>query len=258
MAKYTGRPRGGMRTRYWAAKREHRDWPRVIAEGDSWFDYPMNDDVIDHLLDKNQCAVYALSHHGDEVEDMIAKAEWLPHLHKEQPRCMLLSGGGNDLLGEPMARMLRDRKEVSDKTELVIESALKRQIAKLRGIYQRAIAATNAISPGLPIIGHGYDYALPTGRKTKFLWCGVAGHWIKRQTDEKGIKKFDEAAYVVTVLIDAFYDMLSDLAQKNPTFHLVDCRGLVAEDEWRDEIHPNKKGFAKVAKKFKEVIDGLP
>jgi hypothetical protein len=86
----------------------------LIAEGDSWFDYPMQD-VIRLLEDDHLFDVESVAHKGDCVEDMAHSegqfeefARRLEKLLRENkiPRAILLSGGGNDIAGDEFAILL--------------------------------------------------------------------------------------------------------------------------------------------------------
>lgn len=43
----------------------------VVAEGDSWFDYPPHRDILDHLVDLYGWRVRRLSRAGDTLENMV-------------------------------------------------------------------------------------------------------------------------------------------------------------------------------------------
>ena len=79
----------------------------LIAEGDSWFDYPLYD-VLQILEDDYLYDVESVAHKGDTVEDMAHSGgqfeEFARRLEKllrdnKVPRAILLSGGGNDIAG---------------------------------------------------------------------------------------------------------------------------------------------------------------
>ena len=74
----------------------------LIAEGDSWFDYPFHD-VLQMLEDDFLYDVESVAHKGDTVEDMAHSGgqfeEFARRLEKllranKVPRAILLSGGG--------------------------------------------------------------------------------------------------------------------------------------------------------------------
>src|SRR6185369_9662547 len=86
----------------------------LIAEGDSWFDYPLHD-VLRLLEDDFLYDVESVAHKGDCVEDMAHSQgqfeEFARRLEKllrdgKVPKAILLSGGGNDIAGDEFAILL--------------------------------------------------------------------------------------------------------------------------------------------------------
>ena len=80
--------------------------PRVIADGDSWFDYPdillTGGAVINHLEDISGVEILNTAHYGDSVEQMLGveKRQRIEALLKNPGFDILLfSGGGNDIVG---------------------------------------------------------------------------------------------------------------------------------------------------------------
>src|SRR5262245_21786807 len=80
----------------------------LVAEGDSWFDYPFHD-VLQMLEDEYLYDVESVAHKGDTVEDMAhsggqfdAFARLLEKLIRQGrvPNAILLSGGGHDVRSE--------------------------------------------------------------------------------------------------------------------------------------------------------------
>src|SRR5262245_2611461 len=71
--------------------------PVLVAEGDSWFEFPiLLDDVLDHLM--REFAVLSLAAAGDLLSDMAADDEFSEAIATEGADFFLLSGGGNDML----------------------------------------------------------------------------------------------------------------------------------------------------------------
>ncbi len=79
----------------------------LLAEGDSWFDYPFFD-VIEELEEGFNYSVESVAHKGDTVEEMAYDVNQLDKLARKLeklgregkvPRAILLSGGGNDIAG---------------------------------------------------------------------------------------------------------------------------------------------------------------
>jgi hypothetical protein len=95
------------------AKRQEQFWDRiqqdfrknknnivVLAEGDSWFDHPFLQDIIDHLNRNKNVAVFSLAFAADWLDNMLYQGEYIDMLSVIKPDVFMVSGGGNDLLGD--------------------------------------------------------------------------------------------------------------------------------------------------------------
>jgi hypothetical protein len=72
----------------------------VLAEGDSWFNYPVIlTDIIDRISMDKDLAVYSIASGGDWLLNMLNAREYVEELSISHPDWFLISGGGNDLVG---------------------------------------------------------------------------------------------------------------------------------------------------------------
>ena len=220
---------------------------RVVAEGDSWFQYPiLLDDVVDQLFDDPGLAILCLSGAGDTLDGMISDDEIGPALRNERPALFMLSGGGNDMVGDGrLARMLRpfDPALAADGYP---NQAFQRFEAEIEDAYRTLIGRLTTSFPGLTVLIHGYDHALP----------GRGGSWLATPMRSIGITDAGLQRRIVQVLIDRFNTRLAAIAGDFPgrVIH-VDCRGVVRPDGlWKDELHPTDLGFARVAARFRDAI----
>ena len=72
----------------------------VLAEGDSWFNYPIIlTDIIDRISMDKELAVYSIASGGDWLLNMLKGREYVEELSIAHPDWFLISGGGNDLVG---------------------------------------------------------------------------------------------------------------------------------------------------------------
>lgn len=72
----------------------------VLAEGDSWFNYPIIlSDIIDLISSDPDLAVYSVAAGGDWLLNMLSAREYVEELSVLHPNVFLISGGGNDLVG---------------------------------------------------------------------------------------------------------------------------------------------------------------
>jgi len=73
----------------------------VLVEGDSWFEYPVFiKDISDYLEKRPNLALYSLAHGGDWVANMISNLEYEYDYVKIKPDVFIISGGGNDMVGD--------------------------------------------------------------------------------------------------------------------------------------------------------------
>lgn len=247
----------------------------LIAEGDSWFDYPMQD-VLRLLEDDHLFDVESVAHKGDCVEDMAHSKgqfeEFARRLEKllrdaKVPRAILLSGGGNDIAGDEFAILLNHATSTlpplnEDIVRGVVDVRLKEAYASiLSGLT--AIAKSYLGRP-IPIVTHGYDYPIPDGRGFLGGWWQLPGPWLKPGFQRKGHDDLAKNTLVIVQLIDRFNAMLAAMSAL-PEFahvHYLDLRGTLKHDatykkHWANELHPNATGFDLVTKKFADLLDKL-
>ena len=234
--------------------------PVLLAEGDSWFQYPVFlQDVVDHLLpDFN---VLCLSAAGDELRSMVKEGEYrdyLLRLASEVPfRAMLISAGGNDVVGEQLHLLLRDHDPARDAAGHLDIARWEQKIANILAGYESMIAAVHEVMPGLPILMHGYDHALPL--PTQGFRVPPLDGWVGEPMRARGIPDGPLQEEIVRLMIDGINEALERLAGgnvaggKHPRVFLVDNRGVVA-GRWHDELHPLDAGFAAVTAKFRDVL----
>jgi len=242
--------------RYEYTCRWRPDWTRVLAEGDSWFDYPLADDVIDHIGGvRFRYQAYCLAEKGDRLDEIAKSGEWFPKLQDVNPKYILFSGGGNDLIKTYLPDLLNDRSAVRGKAGIVRKARLNAALKALREMYVAMVVATNAMRPKTPILGHGYDYIVPNGKGAGLGPFELVGPWVEPVMEGKGIDDMEERCYAMGVIMDGFNGMLEDVAGhelKDKNYTYIDCRGTLSEDDWNDEIHPNTGGFEKIATRFVE------
>jgi len=244
----------------------------LVAEGDSWFDYPMQD-VLRLLEDDYLYDVESVAHMGDCVEDMAHSPgqfeEVARRLEKllgqsKVPRAILLSGGGNDIAGDEFAILLNHAtSSLPPLNESIVSGVID---VRLKAAYVRILSGLTAISKSylgkpLPIVIHGYDYPLPDGRGFMGGWWKLPGPWLKPSFVRKGHADFATNSKLISEVIDRFNVMLASVCSL-PAFshvHHLDLRGTLKGDKklWANELHPSSAGFDLVTKKFADVIDKL-
>jgi hypothetical protein len=219
---------------------------KLLAEGDSWFLYPiLLRDIIDNL--SPDYAIYSIAAAGDTLENMmrgIGHFEELIEQHKFEG--FLLSAGGNDIAGDLLRTYLSTRPPpvkspasyLSNRFEVFLSDTRER----LNGLFGRLTSRF----PDLKIFTHGYDWPFPHN----------GGHWLEPAFLAQEIPKAVQSE-ILKLMIDRYYQMLGELADKHRGRVLVaDCRGSVGEfKEWFDELHPLNPGYTRAAGKFRSLIN---
>ncbi|MBI5100305.1 MAG: SGNH/GDSL hydrolase family protein [Nitrospirae bacterium] len=231
---------------------------KILAEGDSWFEYPMDKGgVIDHLENLLNVPICNMAHHGDEVRQIMGvsqREELQTRLSDDELRfdALLFSGGGNDLVGDQFCLWLNDYKSGGSPGALINRSRLAAVLAIIEAGYRDLIAITKALSPETKIFLHGYDFPMATGKGVCFV-----GPWLKPSLELRGIE--DEAAQfeVVKEILTQFASILKSLAASNPgrVFYVPTQNTLQPTPSWwANEIHPSSAGFMKIAEVFEAEI----
>lgn len=247
----------------------------LVAEGDSWFDYPMQD-VLQVLEDDYLYDVESVAHKGDCVEDMAYSAGQFEELARrlekllgngKVPRAILLSGGGNDIAGDEFAILLNHAaSSLPPLNESIVSGVVD---IRLKDAYVSILSGLTTITKNylgrpLPIVVHGYDHPVPDGRGFMGGWWALPGPWLKPGFAKKGHLDQTANTKLVAGLIDRFNTMLQSVTSL-PTFahvHYLDLRQTLRNDasykkDWANELHPSKSGFDLVTKKFADVIGKL-
>lgn len=228
--------------------------PRLVSEGDSWFLHPLLLDVIDHLLrGRNPLAVWSTDCAGDTLstmwKDRKTRGEYWNHIFWSNPRptIMLLSAGGNDLLGEgKLYFLLNDYRRGMTADELVNKTEVAKVLPPIMNLFSSVLSELERDFPRIRLIAHGYDYPRP-----------MNDIWIGQPMRRRGIPAGQLQRAVVKVLMDMYNTTLQSTLANFSNATYVNLRGVVPAGEWDDEIHPNGDGFAKVAAKIRTAINSL-
>jgi lysophospholipase L1-like esterase len=244
----------------------------LIAEGDSWFDYPFHD-VLSELEDGFGFDIESVAHMGDTIEDMAYTGGQLDDFSRlvekvlrtgVRPRAILLSGGGNDVVGDEFAILLNHAaSSIAGLNDSIVTGVIDQ---RARDSYATILSAITAICTAhvgqpIPIIVHGYDYPVPDGRG--FLGGGgpLPGPWLEPGFRRKGYAQMAQRRQICVDLIDRFNTMLKGLAGKTPFAHVkfLDLRNTLTtgtnyKADWANELHPTERGYEKVAAKFASVV----
>lgn len=249
----------------------------LVAEGDSWFDYPLHD-VLSLLDDDYGYDVHSTAHKGDAVEVMAYGEGQLDDFSRclEQvlrsgtaPKAILLSGGGNDVAGDAFAMLINHRlSPVPGLNAFILQGVLQERI---RLAYVRILSAVTQLSTSylgraLPILMHGYSYPVPDGRGFLGGWGPLPGPWLEPGFRAKGYADLVERIRIAEQLIDAFNGMIEELVAMPDFAHVryIDLRPELSNRPadyrkwWANELHPTGRGFDAIAARFAAVLAALP
>ena len=231
---------------------------RIVAEGDSWFQYPIIlEDTLDHLY--KRYAICSFAEAGDTLENYLKKREYVEAIRTEGAKFFLVSGGGNDVVGEEMKGFLRDKPDANDNTpKRYLNDAFEKQLKRLEELYIKMFDELLTLKQSPHIIVHCYDYIIPIdtrlpGNQGKSSWSGK--HMIAA-----GIEPQSEREKLTEYMIDQFASMLEKLSNtkkyKNKV-SFINTRKTVNRNSWHDEIHPTSEAYALVANKFIKEIERI-
>lgn len=239
---------------------------QVVAEGDSWFDYPYpvpfwGGGIIPRLQAKLGVPILNLSDAGDEVRFMLGVKQrkvLTAHLAAGCPAggpwdALLFSGGGNDIVDNPMALWIRDWDPALPAAAHIHQPRFDMALAMVRAGYEDLIGLRDQLSPNTHLVFHGYDFAIPDGRGVCHL-----GPWLKPTFDLRKFPNLAARQAVVTAMLEQFAAMLQSLAAQ-PKVTFINGQGTLPAQKsaWHNELHPSKAGFQKFADIFHRELKAL-
>jgi hypothetical protein len=231
----------------------------LLAQGDSWFDYPLplthHSGIIDQLkgLHTQAPEILSLAHYGEAAEAMLGVKKLhelidaLRNPDNGKFDAILFSGGGNDLAGDQFRLWLKDAQAVgNDSSKAIDEARLADILGVVAAAYTDLFQARDRFAPGTPVFGHAYDFAIPTGEGV----CCI-GPWLKPGLDDRGWRDASVGTKIVKTLLLRFDALLADLeAQASNNFIYVRTQGCLLPSQWANELHPTPDGFKTVTKRF--------
>ena len=233
----------------------------LLAHGDSWFDYPLNGndlalhstDIIAQLqsMGDTQPLILNISHYGDATTEEMSltrqqrliqaiddKANWA---NDSAPDAILFSGGGDDIAGNQFCIYLDYDRGLNTPRFLGV-------LDMVRASYLDLFAFRDAKAPGVPVIGHTYDFPIPNGKHPPCV-----GPWL--QPSLEFTRNSATGTAILYRALTEFKQMLATLAvDPANNFILIDTQGTLAPAEWANELHPIPAGFQQLATKFVETL----
>ena len=242
-------------------------YPAMLAIGDSWFWYPLPtghnllQQLSEQVLKPDYANILSLGYVGARLQDYVEgrfaddfQAELGP-ANAPYYAAVLISGAGNDAVDYSLA--LKNRCSGIGAPRLCFDEAgfdgLLRRLSGWMGRTIHDIRWAWSAAPALRqprVFIHCYDYAPPNGKGAQLAGLPLPfGPWLKPAMDRAEVR--DDAEFrrdLVKLLIDRIHDTYALYDDEARLVHLVDSRGcLDAERDWDNELHPNSRGFRKLA-----------
>jgi hypothetical protein len=259
----------------------------LILEGDSWFSYPVYDEVTEALREEFNYKTRSAAHHGDTAQEIAYLPNQLRQFEalfedlasdKHVARAILLSCGGNDVMDALGALMNAKTSGLGVWNKAVVDAVVQEQVPlAISTLVGRAVAFSERyFRQRRPVFLHGYGNPVPDGRGYRLL-LNLSGPWMKPvfarkgyvSAEEQPTSELQENADAMEELMALFNQTvlpgLRDAANASygeTVVHCVDVRGTLSSDlagdayevDWRDELHPTGDGFRKVATAIHESI----
>jgi hypothetical protein len=161
---------------------------------------------------------------------------------------ILFSVGGNDLAGNQFRLWLQDATGGGTNPANGLNQARVDDVLGIvRAAYEDLFIARDRATPGLPIFGHSYDFAIPNGVPA----CPGTGPWLQPGLNDRGWTDPGVARQIVKLLLEQFATMLDGFdADPHKYFVHVRTQGTLSDNQWANELHPTPDGFAAIAAKF--------
>ncbi len=264
----------------------------VLAEGDSWFTWPMHPwegkTVVAALEARRKgerpIAAVSVANPGALIATMATKhnedlalachAPWLAN--KARYDAVLLSAGGNDLLDDATLRVVLPHPNLHvpggnylhgfldvaafETVLTAIMDAYAWLFANLPDYVFALPAELAAPARRLPVVVHGYAEAIPTQDARRFLGLVQIGPWLGRRMASIGVPTATQRK-IARDIVAGFNTRLAALATATNAapnarvdVHYVDLRPLIDEDDFDDEIHLKQAAIRRVANRIAEVL----
>ena len=226
----------------------------ILAEGDSWFNYPLSRDTIGWIKADGtpRPLMLNLAHYGDVATQMLGVTqrqriiENLSDPENGTFDALLFSGGGNDIAGDQFCLWVNQFVAGTDPVQGIDRQRLADMIGVINAAYVDLIQVRDAIAPGCVIFMHAYDFAQPTGQGV----CGF-GPWLKPSLDFRGWSDPALGTQIVKEVLLLLDRLLVQIEQRNQNVIYVRTQGTLSPDsDWTNELHPTEPGFRKIGDVF--------
>jgi hypothetical protein len=238
--------------------------PKIVAEGDSWFEYPCSKDLIEWIGESY--AVLSLAKAGDTWADINSQEgqrydDGTPMglfetISSEKPQIVLLSVGGNEIVGNT-EQFVYPYDKYRPRDKYIDESKFSNTLDYIQTQYQ-SVTDQIVLDYGAKVILHGYDYPDPRDWYSGGQWIGgpLEAH---RYIGDQSLWR-----QIADIMLKRFADRLYEIARKSRGHvHVINQLGTIGNADynqvpdrrfWFDELHGTDQGFEKLSKRFLNEI----
>lgn len=244
----------------------------MVAIGDSWFSFT-DENLLFPLrvaMDRSRARpagnLLNLARPGNDANTAVSgviKRDFADVLRYRdyEIRFLLISGGGNDVLGRnDIDRLLRNVAPPADPSAVETyfdQPTLDRKLEGIRLAYEEILDMRESYAPEAIVVTHTYARVKPSGRPASLEIASfdveVDGPWIAPFLEEKGIVDEGIQQHVMDYLLDRVNETIRNTLSSHrggraPIF-IVDTRNISPplepgnREHWQDEIHPTPMGF---------------
>lgn len=244
----------------------------IVAIGDSWFSFTDGNLLFSlrRAMDRSRARpasnLLNLAEPGNDANTAVSgviKRDFADVLRYRdyEIRFLLISGGGNDVLGRnDIDRLLRNVVPPPDPSApetYFDQPTLDRKLEGIRMAYEEILDMRETWAPEAIVVTHTYARVKPSSRPASVEIASfdveVDGPWIAPFLEEKGIVDERTQQDVMDYLLDRVNETIrktlsSHRAARAPMV-IVDTRNVSPPlepgnpEHWQDEIHPTPMGF---------------
>ncbi len=225
--------------------------PRVVAEGDSWFQLPMiiRPKAIATRIHKNgRFGVRNIAMWGDTLQEILARKEYLSAIETFDPAWCILSAGGNDVQDALARRAFLFDYDPARPPEQSVTPAGEVLLTQIGAGYRTLLREVASRYPKLAVLCYGYDYPRPDVGSGRYI-----GQYLKAQGYPLGTMR-----PLVEIILNRLNEVIEKAVSAFPNDAFIKCLHVTDPYTWFDDMHPANDGFKALAARFEARMTARP
>ena len=224
---------------------------KAVVIGDSWGRYPVpfsGGGISQHLpaFLGSDWNVVDVAHPGDATEETLS----LTHRDEIESAfkgatAAVISSGGDTLAGPQMVEWLNENRGQGI-SGAINKGPIEKAIGLVGDLYAEIGIIRDEIQPDCRLYAHTYDYAIPSNTPVTICGIPVKGPWMYPSLMKCGWTNPDDQAAIVRAMLNQLAASILGAAFFVKNLTVIETRGILSADDWRNELHPNDDGFAKI------------